>query len=255
MTLDDLKQDQLPTNAPGGDDSVAEPTVPVVEPGQDSTSQAELESLREQLARSKSDADNRLASLENLLLEMARMRTAPTPNLVEPLDWDNDPAAGYKLAKRELSQEIERVRQESQAQMAAVRQRELNANMQRIGADNPEVIKRFQSDIDKYYRDFPNERYNPDSYATVVQYYKGQLYDEDRNKRRPTAPPTGFSPVAPTGPSSRPAPQKPALSDDERRLAIAYGMFDGNKTDEQVAEEWITIREDRVKYPGKRAGR
>jgi hypothetical protein len=253
MTLEDLKEDQLPIDAPGGGDPAPESTAPVVEPGRDSTSQAEVESLRDQLARTKSEADQRLASLERLLLEMAHVRTAPNPAPAEPVDWDNDPAAGYKLAKREFTQELENLRRESRAQNEALRQRELQANIQRINADNPDVVKRFQADIDKYYRDFPNERFNPDSYATVVQYYKGQLYDEERTRRRATAP-TSPNPVAPSGPS-RPAPEKPKLSDAEMRLARFYGMYDGNKTDEQVAEEWNTIREDRVKYPGRRAGR
>lgn len=256
--MDDLRPDE--TSGGDFDQEVVDDlqsTMTSDEPGTgDNEPQADEPDVREQelyeLRRMNQQSQQRLALLEDFLVR-ATQQPKETQQRAQAEDIDlDDPAAVYKIAERLVDERLSEKEQRDNARYRQIQEREFAQVVKEVNAEAPDIIKRFQPEIDEYYRNNPEQRLNPESYRTVVTYLKGKVFDEreaeSRRKRLTTSP----TPVPPRGPG-QPKPEKFEYTPEQERLARIYGMLEGKDIIEP--DEWNSVSQDRLRYPGRRGGR
>lgn len=256
--MSENEQDLVPDETPDGE--TPESAVPSEEPDYKSmfeetqrSSQARLDELNNQLSNLRAGYDARANQLENLLLEIARGNNAkPTEETIDP----DDPAALYKLTMRDVEQKFKERDSQVNQRIQMLADREHVLERQTLEAQEPLVMKRFKNEIDDYYVKNPAERHRPGSLTDVVTFLKGKhfevLAEEMRKQPRRSAAPAMPTPTNGNSLSPRPPVEaKPELDQQEERLLRIYSQLEGK---EIKPEDWLDVRTNREKYPGRRPG-
>lgn len=218
-------------------------------------SQAKSAQLEAQLNQARAAADSRMASLENLVVQIANQGGAPAGP--EPIDPD-DPAAAIKYAERLVDAKLQQNNAQHEQRYRTLAGQALDSEKRRVDAENPDIVEHYGAEIDEYYRANPTEATRPGSYDDLVTWIKGKHFDEIAERKQveykkraslggipsPTAP-------APTGGTHQRQPDDaPILSEEEARLAEIYGRLEGG--DPISAEEYLNVKTNRDGYPGRR---